>query len=227
MRSKVWLLPLTLAAAALTASLGVWQMQRASTKQALAAARDAASLRPPLLSLHGAEEFRVARLKGEWQPAHQLWLANRSHDRQSGFVLVTPMRLVDGRWLWVQRGFHPRAQGNFDAPPWPATPSGPVEVQGRLARNASQAFSLGQEAREGPVRQNLDPAVAPRSEVAMAPWVLWQLQDCAPLRCDWPAVESGVAKHHGYAAQWFALSGLTLGLYVWFQLLPHWRQRRA
>jgi len=35
---------------------------------------------------------------------------------------------------------------------------------------------------------------------------------------DWPQPATGVAKHHGYAFQWFALSILILGLYVWFQL---------
>jgi surfeit locus 1 family protein len=60
----------------------------------------------------------------------------------------------------------------------------------------------------------------------MAPWVLWQLVDCAPLRCDWPAPDSGVAKHHGYAAQWFALAVLSLVLYAWFQVLPRRRARR-
>ena len=35
---------------------------------------------------------------------------------------------------------------------------------------------------------------------------------------------AGVHKHYGYAFQWFALSALILGLYVWFQLI---RPRRA
>jgi surfeit locus 1 family protein len=220
-------LPLTLLAAGLTAALGVWQLQRAATKQAFADARDAAAMQPPLLALDDAQEHRVARLQGVWQPQQQIWLGNRPHERASGFILVTPLQLRDGRWLWVQRGWHPRSQAGFDAPPWPDTPPGEVTVQGRLARDASRAYSLGSEPKQGPVRQNLDPAVAPQSGVVMAPWVLWQLEDCAPLRCDWPAVESGVAKHHGYAAQWFALCGLTLGLYVWFQLLPRWRQRKT
>lgn len=51
----------------------------------------------------------------------------------------------------------------------------------------------------------------------------------APLAGDgllrqWPAVAVDVSKHHGYAFQWFALSALTAGLFVWFQLL---RPRRA
>ena len=36
---------------------------------------------------------------------------------------------------------------------------------------------------------------------------------------DWAAADTGVAKHYGYAFQWFALSALLSGLYVWFQLI--------
>jgi surfeit locus 1 family protein len=39
------------------------------------------------------------------------------------------------------------------------------------------------------------------------------------LRRDWPVVDAGLGKHYGYAFQWFGLSALFAGLYVWFQLL--------
>jgi surfeit locus 1 family protein len=45
------------------------------------------------------------------------------------------------------------------------------------------------------------------------------------LQRDWPAPSSGMAKNQGYAAQWFALSALILGLYVWFQLIQPFRRR--
>lgn len=224
MRKLAWLL-LALGVAAVTASLGAWQLRRAEFKLALQAVQQRAAALPPLASLQGAQEHRRATLQGVWQARHQVWLANRSQGGQAGFVLLTPLQLHDGRWLWVQRGFHPRSQAGFAAPPWPPTPAGEVSVAGRLAREASRSFDLG-EAGQGAVRQNLEPAQPPVPGVAMAPWVLWQLVDCAPLRCDWPAPDSGVAKHHGYAAQWFALAVLSLVLYAWFQVLPRRRARR-
>ena len=45
------------------------------------------------------------------------------------------------------------------------------------------------------------------------------------LRRDWPAPAADLGKHHGYAFQWFALSTLIMGLYVWFQLIQP--RRRA
>lgn len=214
----------------LTARLGVWQLDRAQTKLALQAAREAADARAPVQRLDEAGDlsFRRARLQGRWRPELQFWLGNRPHDKQVGFVLVTPLELADGRLLWVQRGWQPRQQAGYAAPAWPATPAGDIVVTGRLQAQASRAYELGEATQSGPVRQNLELSVSPEAGRVVLPWVLWQLEDCAALRCDWPAPSLGVEKHHGYAAQWFALCLLTLGLYVWFQVLaPRRRAKRA
>jgi surfeit locus 1 family protein len=42
----------------------------------------------------------------------------------------------------------------------------------------------------------------------------------------WPAADTGVAKHYGYAFQWFALSALLVTLYVWFQIISPIRKSR-
>jgi surfeit locus 1 family protein len=36
---------------------------------------------------------------------------------------------------------------------------------------------------------------------------------------EWPAINSGVDKHYGYAFQWFGLAALITILYVWFQIV--------
>ena len=46
------------------------------------------------------------------------------------------------------------------------------------------------------------------------------------LKRDWPSADTGVAKHYGYAFQWFALSALLVTLYVWFQIISPIRKRR-
>jgi surfeit locus 1 family protein len=37
------------------------------------------------------------------------------------------------------------------------------------------------------------------------------------MRRDWAVVASSADKNKGYAFQWFALSALMAGLYIWFQ----------
>lgn len=236
--STVRRLVVTLAAVAvvlLTARLGWWQMERAHTKLALQAEQDRAAQAPPISgevlaqAPQGLWAQRTAQLRGEWLPDASVWLDNRPMGSQSGFILLTPLRPAGGGPLvWVQRGWQVRAPGAHQAPPWPATPAGEVTVTGRLAPQASRAYALG-DAASGPLKQNLDLAAsAAELRQPVLPWVLWQTAGCAPLTCDWPSPDNGVAKHHGYAAQWFALSALTLGLYVWFQLIrPRFRRRAA
>lgn len=218
---------------ALTARLGVWQLDRAELKQALQAERDRAALLPPLAPADvlaapsGPWAQRQVRWQGEWMAAQSVWLDNRPMQQRSGFVLLTPLRLATGHVVWVQRGWQAKGAGAHAAPPWPDTPGGTASVVGRLAPQASRAYDLGAAA-SGPLKQNLDLA---ESAAALGPWhvpwVIWQTEACGPLVCDWPAPDDGVAKHHGYAVQWFALSALTMGLYVWFQVFLPQRRRSA
>ena len=50
---------------------------------------------------------------------------------------------------------------------------------------------------------------------------------------EWPVITAKVQTHYGYAAQWFSLSALCAGLYLWFQWIaprrkrnPHGKQAR-
>ena len=47
-----------------------------------------------------------------------------------------------------------------------------------------------------------------------------QLAPAEPgLQRDWLRVNTGIDKHYGYAFQWFALCGLLVILYGWFQIV--------
>ena len=86
-------------------------------------------------------------------------------------------------------------------------------------------------AASGPIRQNLDLA-AYAGETGLRLLPLSVMQEHTPQDADdgllreWPRPTLDVHKHYGYAFQWFALCALTAGLYVWFQLIRPWRQRR-
>lgn len=223
-RSLVLALVCALGVAA-TASLGLWQLRRADLKQQLQAQQQAAAQRAPIGNAElldaPARDWaqQPTRLRGRWLPEQQFWLDNRPLEHRVGTILLTPLQLEGSpQVVWVQRGWQGRAAGRHGVPDFPPAPSGVVVVQGRLAPQASRAYALGAEG-EGPLRQNLDlPASARSLGRPVLPWVLWQTgPGCAPLDCQWPAPDLGLAKHWGYAAQWFAMAALILGLYVWFQ----------
>jgi surfeit locus 1 family protein len=218
----------------LTARLGWWQLDRAAEKQALERQRSEQAALPMLVGdalPRRADEAapqlqRRAQLQGRWQAEATVALENRPMGGRVGFYVVTPLMLADGTAVLVQRGWIPRdLQDRTRLAPFD-TAAGQVAVQGRIAPRVPRLYELG-EAGGGVVRQNLDiDAFARERGLRLRPWVL--IQDDTPgaapdgLRRDWPAPASGVDKHHGYAFQWFALSALTLGLLVWFQLLrPH------
>ena len=228
-RTRFWIITVaTVLCAGLTASLGVWQLSRAAQKQAL---EDRIAERADLAPLNSAELptepgldealHRRVRLRGQWLAEASVFLDNRPMGGRSGFILVTPLRLVDSeRAVLVQRGWVPRNFMDRSKVPVVPTPAGEVEVMGRLAPPPSQLFELG-EAQDGPIRQNLSlESVARDTGLSLIPASVLQ-SGVSPegLQRDWPRFEAAVHKHHGYAAQWFAMSAVITGLYVWFQLI--------
>lgn len=233
-RRRWWVAAATALGVGVTAALGVWQLNRANTKLALQASVDARSALPTLearaaLTLSSDEArdhwHRRVVLRGSWVPEHTVHLDNRPMARRQGFYVLTPLREVSTqRLVWVQRGWAPRNFNDRTALPPVQTPTGLVEVEGRMAPPPSRVYEPGPPS-GGAIRQNLDLAAwAQQTGLAVAPWVLLQTSSApgAPpdgLQRDWPVPDSGVHKHWGYAAQWFSLSALMAGLFVWFQLI--------
>jgi surfeit locus 1 family protein len=217
--------------AALTARLGWWQLDRAAQKNQLQAAMDSRRALPPLapadlavdLTAAAGQHHRAIVLLGQWVAEQTIYLENRQMKGVPGFYAVTPLRLDDGTAVLVQRGWLPRDQADrtriVAAPP----PAGRVQVQGFIAPAPGRLYEFDAAA-SGAIRQNLDlDAFARESKLRLRPLSVQQQDDTSQptdgLMRQWPAPASGVHKHYGYAFQWFALSALILGLYVWFQLL--------
>jgi len=217
-----------LAGIALTARLGYWQWDRVAQKEALQAAIDARSSMAPV----GARELaasnlgderllhRRTRLRGRWLAERTVYLDNRPMNGRAGFIVVTPLQW-DGAAVLVQRGWLPRNNDERTRLPPLDTPAAEVEVSGRLAPPPVRLYEFGA-AEKGVIRQNLDPASYAR-EIGVALLPISVLQDDAPgsegLLRNWPHPAVDVHKNYGYAFQWWAMSALITGLYVWHQLV--------
>lgn len=212
---------------ALTASLGRWQLSRAAQKEAIQAAMksqgekillDNAALRT------GAEPANLvhqrASLKGTWAAEHTVYVDNRQMHARVGFFVMTPLLLDGGGAILVQRGWVPRNFNDRTALPKVLTPAGPVQIEGRLAAPPSKLYEPGTPS-GGRIRQNVD--LAQMAGETGLPFLSLTLQQTGTasegLERDWPAVDLGVDKHYGYAFQWFGLSALIAGLYLWFQVM--------
>lgn len=229
--SRWIILVAALAAAALTARLGWWQVDRGQQKRALQAALAERAALPPLTErdLAGTKEaaaalhFRPVRLAGRWRDDATIWLDNRPMDGMSGFIVVTPLLLDGGGAVLVQRGWVPRDPADRTRrPPLPAA-TARSEVQGTIAPLPGRLYEFAAGG-QGPIRQNLDlDELARETRLALRPLSVLQADSPATagdgMRRHWPAPAFDVARHDGYAFQWFALSALILGLYAWFQLI--------
>lgn len=228
----------TVLGVALTASLGAWQLGRAAQKITIQSALEARKGLPVLSAADLARDaqgaalqhYRPARLRGHWVAERTVFLENRQMNTRVGFYVVTPLQL-EGRSeaVLVQRGWVVRDLNDRSRLPPITTPSGLVEVQGLIAPPPARLYEFSAVA-TGAIRQNLDLAsFALETGLRLAP-VSLQQDDAAGSAGDgllrqWPRPAVDVQKHYGYAFQWFAMSALMAGLYVWFQLLRPRRKR--
>jgi surfeit locus 1 family protein len=232
----------TIAAAALTARLGWWQLDRAAQKTALEVALAERGRLPPLVGaaqlartaeVAAAQHYRAVQLTGRWSAVHTVYLENRQMNGRPGFYVVTPLVLGDGSAVLVQRGWLPRDFQDRSHVAAVPTPAQELQVQGRIAPPPARLYEFAA-GEAGRIRQNLDlDAFARETGLGLRPLSVL-MSDAADspagdgLQRHWPLPSSGIAKHRGYAAQWFGLSLLILALYVWFQLLqPRRRSARA
>lgn len=218
-----------------TASLGRWQVGRASEKEELQMrieARGSESvLDGAVLASHADAEALVHRriiARGQWLTDRTVFLDNRQMDGRPGFLVLTPLRLEGfSRSVLVQRGWVPRNFEDRTRIPAIATPSGPVEVQGRIAPTPSKLYEIGT-AELGPIRQNLDLAqFKTETGLSLLDVSIQQMGGISDgLLRNWAPVATGVDKHYGYAFQWFGLSALMTLLYVWFQIVRKFFPRK-
>jgi surfeit locus 1 family protein len=226
-----------LATALGTARLGLWQLDRAAQKTALHEAlqrRGALPVLEPAALAQSADTaaeqlHRRVWLEGDWLETHTVYLDNRQMNGRVGYFVVTPLQLAQGDAVLVQRGWVPRDTQERARLAPVHTPTGRVRIEGRIAPGVARLYEF-EAAASGVIRQNLDLAsFAHEIGLNLRPLVVVQLEDSSAgadaLQRQWMPAVLDVSKHHGYALQWFALSALVTGLYVWFQLI-HPRQRQ-
>jgi surfeit locus 1 family protein len=220
----------TLLCVLLTGRLGLWQIDRASQKEALRNALVARSQMPELrsgeLPRSGLQaepmHYRNVRLQGQWLKGVTVFLDNRQMDGKVGFFVLTPLELSgDAGTVLVQRGWAPRNVQERTRLPEVRTSGGTVEVVGVLAPVPSRLFEFSH-GDSGPIRQNLDMAgYAIELGRPLLPFTVLQADSRDTtgdgLLRHWTRPGIDIHKNYGYALQWFSLGALMTGLYVWFQ----------
>jgi surfeit locus 1 family protein len=126
-----------LAAIALTASLGVWQLERLRWKEGLLARIDARADAPPVTLAEaepsiaaGAGEYLRVKVSGRFLHDREMRLF-AVEDGKPGWHIVTPLAFADGRSVLVNRGYAPAALEAPETRPG-SQPEGAATVTGLL-----------------------------------------------------------------------------------------------
>ncbi|WP_296653145.1 SURF1 family protein [Paraburkholderia sp.] len=213
---------------AVTIRLGFWQRDRAHQKEALQAHIESNESAPPLavgatpLPLKQVEFHRM-RATGTFMPELTVYLDNRPYNDQPGFYVVMPLKLQDGGYVLVNRGWLPRNYEDRTVIAPFNTPSGPVQVEGIARADATRAYDLGAEdsALHQKIRQNLDvTSYATEIGLPLQPFVIQQTAFVPAAKDglvrDWPQPNFDVDRNYGYMLQWWgmAAAALVFGLYA-------------
>ena len=220
-----WLPPLAaIIGVALTAAAGNWQLDRAHQKERAQETYDrGASDAPVKLTATPvrAEDLRLRRVEaeGEFIPKDAVLLDNKTHNGVAGYEVIMPLRIgASSMHVLVNRGWIAAGPERARLPVI-ITPEAVVRVTG-VAIVPGRFLELAKVDDSGPVWQNLtiDRFVA-RTGLQVLPVVVQQRNDLDDgLLRAWERPDFGIAKHYGYAVQWFSFCGLIIFLYVFFHV---------
>jgi surfeit locus 1 family protein len=213
-----------IAGVALFVVAGNWQRDRMEQRLALRAQFDTAMAAPavalPDLRDWTPWRYRQVVLTGIYDANRQILLDNKVHDGRSGYQVVTPLTLSDGRVVLVNRGWVAGGATRVELPKV-APPAGIVSVRGRINIPPAAYVELKHEAPAGPVWQNLDPRrFAQVTGIAVAPIVVEQTAGDGGdnLVRDWPSPDLGAERNRIYMFQWYTFAAMAAGLWLFFTL---------
>ena len=227
-----WMSALALAAVLLFVQLGRWQWHRAAEKTALAAAFAAGTTSPAIVlgarATASLPRYAQVIVTGRYDPAHQFLLDNMIEDGQVGYEVLTPLRLEDGRWLLVNRGWVALPDGRRDRlPDLAIADPDAAPLRGRLDALPVTGLTAGQappvvnerwpKRTSFPTTAQLGAALGVRVEPRQ---LLLGADEPQGFRRHWRSASAGFGpeRHLSYAVQWWGFAALTVFLYVFLNL---------
>lgn len=204
--------------------LTLWQLNRADEKQLLLERYH--NRQPVALSTLEAPLSlpQPVTVTGVWLPDRQVLLDNRIRQHQPGVEVLTPLRLVDGRIVFVQRGWTSWPARDDDLPdprPPGSSQNQPVSLSGVLSDPPGVGIRIENrvaETLQWPLLLGwfdlslLDNAFGP----SLLPAVI-QLDPTHPAHLtgdDWNVVTFGPDRHRGYALTWSTIALVVAGIWL-------------
>ncbi|RLA48282.1 MAG: SURF1 family protein [Gammaproteobacteria bacterium] len=213
----------------LMVNLGLWQLQRAQEKAALAAAFAQRQVqRPALLSElwdkpAAALAYTPAQLSGTFLQDEYFLLDNRISGGRFGYEVLGILQLGDGSGtVLVNRGWIAGDPARRELPDVPPVP-GRVNLTGHVYVAPGVPYLLAEQRLEAgwPKRiqavemDKMQPPIMAMTRGVVFPYPVRIDADASgALLVDWKVVNMSPQKHQGYAVQWFAMAAVLFVFYV-------------
>ena len=199
--------------------LGVWQIERAAHKEGLLQAFNAEQESPPIRLTSQSPDWSRVFVDGIFDSSRQILIDNQIHKGKVGYKIFTPFRFDDNKIVLVDRGWIAQGQSRSDLPQLNilekksriiATVTSPE--QGVLAGSElltnewprvsqTKAVEVIASAFKEPILDIvlvLDPGSSQITEfIQIRPFAITPV------------------KHYGYAMQWFTMSIVLLGMFLY------------
>ena len=199
--------------------LGVWQIERAAHKEGLLQAFNSEQESPPLRLTSQSPDWSRVFVDGIFDSSRQILIDNQIHKGKVGYKIFTPFRFDDNKIVLVDRGWIAQGQSRSDLPQLNilekksriiATVTSPE--QGVLAGSElltnewprvsqTKAVEVIALAFKEPILDIvlvLDPGSSQITEfIQIKPFAITPV------------------KHYGYAMQWFTMSIVLLGMFLY------------
>jgi surfeit locus 1 family protein len=208
-------------------SLGVWQLERADEKRGIEARVQQAQFKKPLelssFTTKGnellAEVYRPAKALGQYDSKHQFLYDNRTHNGRPGYHVLTPFVLEGQKQVavLVNRGWIPY-NGHRDNIQSITVESAELALQG-VIKSPSRSITLNDEVMTNEYPQTIQfislKDMGEKLGYAFFPIVI-ELDKSAKdgFVREWQPFYGSIAKHNGYAMQWFAMAFVLLILFL-------------
>ena len=199
--------------------LGIWQIERAANKEGLLQDFNSEQESPPTRLTSQSPNWSRVFVDGVFDSSRQILIDNQIHNGKVGYKIFTPFRFVDNKIVLVDRGWIGQGQSRSDLPQLNilekksriiATVTSPE--QGVLAGSElltnewprvsqSKAVEVIASAFNEPILDIvlvLDPGSSQITEfIQIKPFAITPV------------------KHYGYAMQWFTMSIVLLGMFLY------------
>ncbi|WP_419420304.1 SURF1 family protein [Legionella sp. D16C41] len=192
--------------------LGMWQLNRAEEKKSMVKAERHLAVQAPIRWQTGIQpkQYQQIIIKGQYL-AQTFLLDNQHYKHQFGYNVLSPLELVDGQVILIDRGW---IKGDLDRQKLPniSLPKNPLQLVGQVYYPSSKNWSLGEILEEKApnlaIIEQIDPLkISQFLHKSVYPFIirLNKLERDGYTR-EWAVISMSPTRHQAYALQWFAMA---------------------